>query len=85
MGVLKFIKGLDVTRALSRVTVICESDNPPKSLVEPLVVYGPPFVVESTTDVPFLAKVKLDWNGLENAPTVVEHWVQVFRPGSCVR
>jgi hypothetical protein len=75
--VLKFIKGLDVTRVLSRVTVTCVSENPPKPLAEPLVVNEPPFIVESTTDVPFLAKVRLDWSGRENAPTVIEHWVQV--------
>jgi hypothetical protein len=78
-----FSKGLGVTRVLSRVTVACVSDSSPKSLAEPLVVSGPPFVIESTTDAPFLAKVTLNWNGQENAPTVVEHWVQVFR-GNCV-
>ena len=54
------------------------SENCPKSFVGPLVVSEPPFVVESTTDVPFLARVTLDWNGQKNAQTVVEHWVQVF-------
>ena len=75
------MQGLDVTRVLSRVTVTCTSENPPKSFVEPLVVSEPPFVVESTTDIPFLARVVLDWNcnGQKNAQTVVEHWVQVSR------
>lgn len=66
-----------MTRVLSRVTVTRVSENSPGSLVEPLVVSRPPFVVESTTDVPFLARVMLDWNGQKNAQTVVEHWVQV--------
>ena len=61
------------------MTVARASENCPKSFVEPLVVSSPPFVVESTTDVPFLAKVTLDWNGQKNAQTVVEHWVQVPR------
>jgi hypothetical protein len=76
---LKFTQGLDVTRVLARVTVTRASENCPKSFVEPLVVSSPPFIVESTTDVPFLARVALDWNGQKNAQTVVEHWVQVPR------
>lgn len=87
IGSLNWIKGLDVTRVLSRVAVTCASANSPRSLVEPLVVSGPPFVIASTTNVPFLAKVTLDWNGRENSQTVVEHWVQVFcddsAPGKC--
>ncbi|KAF9648176.1 hypothetical protein BDM02DRAFT_2343118 [Thelephora ganbajun] len=71
--------GLDVTRVLSRVTVTCASENSPKSFDEPLVVSRPPFAIESTTDIPFLARVALDWNGQKNAQTVVEHWVQVSR------
>jgi hypothetical protein len=67
---------------LSRVTVTCMSENRPKSFVGPLVVSEPPFVVESTTDIPFLARVTLDWNGQKNAQTVVEHWVQVFHSSS---
>lgn len=66
---------------LSRVTVTRTAENSPKSFMEPLVVSGPPFVVESTTDVPFLARVTLDWNGEKNAQTVVEHWVQVSHVG----
>ena len=69
------------------MTVTCASDNHPKSFIEPLVVSSPPFVIGSTTDVPFLAKVTLDWNGQQNAQTVVEHWVQVscgdFAPDEC--
>jgi len=75
--VLEFAQGLDVTRALSRVTVTCISEISPKWFVEPLVVSEPPFFVESTTDTPFLARVTLDWNGQTNAQTVLEHWVQV--------
>jgi len=74
---LEFAQGLDVTRALSRVTVTCISETSSKWFVEPLVASGPPFFVESTTDAPFLARVTLDWNGQTNAQTVVEHWVQV--------
>ena len=59
------------------MTVTCASEIHPRSFIEPLVVSTPPFVVESTTDVPFLARVTLDWNGQQNAQTVVEHWVQV--------
>lgn len=81
MGLLNFIKGLDVTRVLSRVTITCASLSSPRSLVEPLVVSRPPFVIESTTNVPFLAKVILDWNGRENSQTVVEHMIQVLRGG----
>jgi len=77
--VLKFIQGLDVTRVLSRVTVTCVPENPHGSSTEPLVISEPPFVVESTTDVPFLARVTLDWNGQKNAQSVIEHWIQVFR------
>lgn len=76
-----------MTRVLTRVTVTRASENCPKSFVEPLIVSSPPFVVESTTDVPFLARVTLDWNGQKNAQTVVEHWVQVphgsFASGEC--
>lgn len=75
--VLDFAQGLDVTRVLSRVTVTCISAISPKWFVEPLVVSEPPFSVESTTDVPFLARVTLDWNGQNNTQTMVEHWVQV--------
>ena len=75
--VLESAQGLDVTRALSRVTVTCISETSPKWSAEPLVVAEPPFFVESTTDAPFLARVTLDWNGQTNAQTVVEHWVQV--------
>ena len=63
------------------MTVARASEDCPKSFVEPLAVSSPPFVVESTTDVPFLARVTLDWNGQQNVQTVVEHWVQVS-PGS---
>jgi hypothetical protein len=63
------------------MTVACASVNSPKSFIEPLVVSEPPFVIESTTNVPFLAKVTLDWNGRENSQTVAEHWVQVFHGG----
>lgn len=66
-----------MSRVLSRVTVTPASETPQKSFTEPLVASRPPFFVESTTDVPFLAKVTLDWNGQKNAQTVVEHWVQV--------
>ena len=68
-----------MTRVLTRVTVARASEDCPKSFVEPLAVSSPPFVVESTTDVPFLARVTLDWNGQQNVQTVVEHWVQVSR------
>ena len=83
---LKLIQGLDVTRVLSRMTVACVSENPPKSFVEPLAMSEPPFVVESTTDVPFLARVTLDWNGngQKNAQTVVDHWVQVSTLTLCL-
>lgn len=83
--VLESAQGLDVTRALSRVTVTCISETSPKWSAEPLVVAEPPFFVESTTDAPFLARVTLDWNGQTNAQTVVEHWVQVsISPGECI-
>lgn len=76
-----------MTRVLARVTVTRASEDCSKSLVEPLVVSDPPFVVESTTDVPFLARVMLDWNGQQNVQTVVEHWVQVshgsYLPEKC--
>jgi len=61
------------------MTVTCVSEISPKWFVEPLVVSEPPFFVESTTDVPFLARMTLDWNGQQNTQTVVEHWVQVPR------
>jgi hypothetical protein len=59
------------------MTVACITDPPPSTLSTPLTIEEHPFVISSTTDVPFLAKVTLTWVGPQNVPMELEHWVDL--------
>ena len=64
------------------MTVRCATDPPPSTLAQPIVVDKPPFIVTSTTDRPFLARITFTWAGTEgqNPPMDVDHWVEVRLP-----
>ncbi|KAI0335802.1 hypothetical protein GY45DRAFT_1316533, partial [Cubamyces sp. BRFM 1775] len=68
---------LPISSILRKVTIACASDLPPSTLVEPLTISEPPFVVTSTTDRPFLARLTFTWAGTKNPPTEIEHWVEL--------
>ncbi|TFK52648.1 hypothetical protein OE88DRAFT_1658023 [Heliocybe sulcata] len=68
---------LHISTFLHKMTVSCITEPPPSTLVQPITITEPPFVVRSTTDKPFLVRVKLQWAGAENAPMEVEHWVEL--------
>jgi hypothetical protein len=59
------------------MTVSCITDTPPSTLSIPLSIEEPPFIISSTTDKPFLARITLTWAGYQNAPMEVEHWVEL--------
>ncbi|TCD70864.1 hypothetical protein EIP91_001172 [Steccherinum ochraceum] len=63
---------------LDKITVKCLSDPPPSTLSRPLIIEGPPFVITSTTDRPFLASLEFSWAAPDrNASMTVEHWVEL--------
>ncbi|GJE88777.1 hypothetical protein PsYK624_048630 [Phanerochaete sordida] len=70
---------LPLNAILKRMTIRSVTDPPPLPLLEPIVVDRPPFVVTSTTDKPFLARITFEWAGAEgqNPPLEVEHWVEL--------
>lgn len=67
------------------MTVRSVTDPPPSALLEPIIVNNPPFVVTSTTDEPFLARITFEWAGADgqNPPMDVEHWVDVCACPAC--
>ncbi|CCM01170.1 uncharacterized protein FIBRA_03218 [Fibroporia radiculosa] len=68
---------LHISTFLAKLTITCITDPPPSSLVEPIVITEPPFVVTSTTDKAFLAKLTFLWVGSQNAAMDIEHWVDL--------
>ncbi|KAI0826902.1 hypothetical protein BC628DRAFT_1418952 [Trametes gibbosa] len=68
---------LPIASVLRKLTVTCATDPPPASFVNSIVISKPPFVVTSTTDRPFLARLLFTWTGTMNPPTEVEHWVEL--------
>ncbi|KAI0070446.1 hypothetical protein K474DRAFT_1776796 [Panus rudis PR-1116 ss-1] len=71
---------LPINRYLDKLTVSCRSETPPSTLRDAITLDGPPFVVTSTTDRPFLASLTFQWAGAENVtnpPTTVDHWVEL--------
>ncbi|KAH9891741.1 hypothetical protein C8Q73DRAFT_86298 [Cubamyces lactineus] len=68
---------LPISSILRKVTIACASDPPLSTLVEPSTISEPPFVVTSTTDRPFLARLTFTWAGTKNPPTEIEHWVEL--------
>ncbi|KAL4251232.1 hypothetical protein ABKN59_006315 [Abortiporus biennis] len=70
---------IPLNNILEKVTITCLTDPPPSCLVNPLTLEGPPFVVTSTTDRPFLASLTFSWAGNTrlNPPTTIEHWVEL--------
>ncbi|KAH9851828.1 hypothetical protein C2E23DRAFT_886352 [Lenzites betulinus] len=68
---------LPIASLLRKLTVKCATDPPPASLLEPLIISGPPFVVMGTTDRPFIARLTFTWTGTMNPPTEIEHWVEL--------
>ncbi|KAI9058472.1 hypothetical protein FKP32DRAFT_1761914, partial [Trametes sanguinea] len=68
---------LPIASTLRKLTVTCVTDPPPPTLSEPITISGPPFVVTSTTDKPFLARLTFTWAGSLNPPTEIEHWVDL--------
>ena len=70
-------QSLHITTFIEKLTVTCLSD-PPSTLTNPITVTEPPFVVTSTTDRPFLARLTFTWTGGNaNPPLELEHWVDV--------
>ncbi|KZT25417.1 hypothetical protein NEOLEDRAFT_1133801, partial [Neolentinus lepideus HHB14362 ss-1] len=68
---------LHISTFLQRMTVSCVTEAPPSTLLHPITISEPPFIVRSTTDKPFLARIKLEWAGAQNLPMEVEHWVEL--------
>ncbi|KZT11963.1 uncharacterized protein LAESUDRAFT_160608 [Laetiporus sulphureus 93-53] len=68
---------LHISTFLAKLTITCLTDPPPSTLIKPIVVTEPPFVVTRTTDKPFLACINLTWIGAMNPPMDVEHWVDI--------
>ncbi|KAI0754876.1 hypothetical protein C8Q80DRAFT_395020 [Daedaleopsis nitida] len=68
---------LPISTVLSKITVASVTDPPPSTLAEPVVIDEPPFIVTSTTDRPFLARLTFIWAGSMNPPTEVDHWVEL--------
>ncbi|KAI0657331.1 hypothetical protein C8Q70DRAFT_282742 [Cubamyces menziesii] len=68
---------LPISSILRKVTITCASDPPLSTLVEPLTISEPPFVVTSTADRPFLARLTFSWAGTKNPSTEIEHWVEL--------
>ncbi|KAI0720588.1 hypothetical protein C8T65DRAFT_293816 [Cerioporus squamosus] len=66
-----------ISSVLSKLTVASATDSPPSTLVQPITISEPPFVITSTTDRPFLARMTLTWSGSMNPPTEIEHWVEL--------
>ncbi|KDQ50500.1 hypothetical protein JAAARDRAFT_51235 [Jaapia argillacea MUCL 33604] len=67
---------LNITTILKKMTITCISDPPPSTLATPISVTDPPFSVMSTSEKPFLAKIKLEWCG-DQPGMEVEHWVEL--------
>ncbi|KAI0356404.1 hypothetical protein OH77DRAFT_1423341 [Trametes cingulata] len=68
---------LPIASVLRKLTVSCVTEPPPSTLAEPITVSEPPFVVTSTSDKPFLARLMFTWAGSMNPPTEIEHWVEL--------
>ncbi|KAL7279869.1 hypothetical protein ACG7TL_006278 [Trametes sanguinea] len=68
---------LPIASILRKFTVTCVTDPPPPTVAEPITILEPPFVVTSTTDKPFLARLTFTWAGSLNPPTEIEHWVDL--------
>ncbi|RPD62519.1 hypothetical protein L226DRAFT_330040 [Lentinus tigrinus ALCF2SS1-7] len=68
---------LPISSVLSNLTVASATDPPPSTLIQSIKVSEPPFVITSTTDRPFLARLTLTWAGSMNPPTEIEHWVEL--------
>ncbi|KAL6302839.1 hypothetical protein BKA93DRAFT_379999 [Sparassis latifolia] len=68
---------LHITSFLAKLTVTCLTDPPPSTLMQPITITEPPFLVMGTTDKPFLARVMLTWVGHINPPMEIEHWVEL--------
>ncbi|KAI0632214.1 hypothetical protein C8Q77DRAFT_1158877 [Trametes polyzona] len=68
---------LSITSILRKLTVACVTDPAPATMSEPIVISESPFVVTSTTDRPFLARLTFTWAGAMNPPTEIEHWVEL--------
>ncbi|EIW59252.1 uncharacterized protein TRAVEDRAFT_71391 [Trametes versicolor FP-101664 SS1] len=68
---------LPISSILRTLTVACATDQPPATLVEPIVVSKPPFIVTGTAEKPFLARLTFTWAGTMNPPTEIEHWVEL--------
>lgn len=68
---------LHISRFLAKVIISSVTEPPPSTLEKPITLTEPPFAVMSTTDRPFLARVKLEWAGAQNPPMDIEHWVEL--------
>ncbi|CAL1712654.1 unnamed protein product [Somion occarium] len=70
---------LPIVSFLEKLTVSCITDPPASTLVQPITLDAPPFVLTSTTDRPFLASLRFHWTGRDglNPPITVEHWVEL--------
>ncbi|EKM51788.1 uncharacterized protein PHACADRAFT_31601 [Phanerochaete carnosa HHB-10118-sp] len=70
---------LPLNTILKKMTIRSVTDPPPTTLLEPITLDKPPFVVTSTTDKPFLARITFEWVGADgqNPPLDVEHWVEL--------
>ncbi|KAM5534983.1 hypothetical protein V8D89_011356, partial [Ganoderma adspersum] len=68
---------LPISSVLSKLTVSSATDPPPSTLAQPITLTGPPFIITSTTNEPFLARLAFTWAGTMNAETEIEHWVEL--------
>ncbi|KAH9942886.1 hypothetical protein B0H21DRAFT_823826 [Amylocystis lapponica] len=69
------LSSLPITTFLSKLVITCLTEPPPSTLVDPIVVTDPPFVVTSTAEKSFLARLTFVWVGSANPPIDVEHWL----------
>ncbi|KAF7795617.1 hypothetical protein EIP86_006782 [Pleurotus ostreatoroseus] len=72
-------QSLPISSILKQITVTCLTDPPPSVLVDPIIVGRAPWIISSTTDRPFLARLTFTWAGSEgqNPPMEVDHWVEL--------
>ncbi|KAH9924672.1 uncharacterized protein BXZ73DRAFT_103512 [Epithele typhae] len=68
---------LPLSSVLQEVQISSVTDPPPASLTTPIIVKDPPYIVTSTTDTPFLARLVFTWAGGMNPATEIEHWVEL--------
>lgn len=75
-------QSLPISSVLSKLTVSSATDPSPSTLAQPITLTEPPFIITSTTNEAFLARLAFTWAGTMNAETEIEHWVEVCRLSS---